>query len=210
MLEDVFRRIQRKLYRYFESREGLIREARDVLRFSRESIQLIHQKKYEEAWESLGRAKSLIKKLNEEKLKDPRLKYSGFWLDVSKEFAEAYLTFVIVSNVLERKQLEIPDPEALGILEEAWVLGLCETAGELKREIFMAIESNDFKKARKLLGIINEIYGLVSSLLLPNAIIPNLKARVDYLRSILISSEETLLRLEKEYEFSKKIYGIKR
>jgi len=204
MLEKTFKDVQRRLHNYFELRESLIKESRDIIRLSREAIQLIHQKEYDMAKKLLDNAQSAIRRLNEDKLKHPRLKYSGFWLDISKEFAEAYLTFVIISNILEEKNLKIPDPETLGILEEAWILGLCEVAGEIKREIFMLIEKNNFEKARKLLGIISEIYGLVSSLLLPNAIIPGLKAKVDYLRSILISSEEILIRLEKEYEFLKK------
>lgn len=205
MLEKVFKDVQSKLYDYFELRESLIKESRDIIRLSREAIQFIHHKEYDKAKKLLDKAQSIIRDLNEDELKNPRLKYSGFWLDTTKEFAEAYLTFVIISDILEGKSLKIPTPETLGILEEAWVLGLCEAAGEVKREIFMLIEKNDFKKARKLLGIISEIYGLVSSLLLPNAIIPGLKAKVDYLRSILVSSEELLVRLEKEYEFLENI-----
>ncbi len=205
MLEKIFDAVRNKLNSYFEQREDLIKESRYILRLSREAIQMTHKGNYIRAYELIIKAKNLVKKLGNEKIRDPRLRFSGFWLDITKEFAEAFFLYVFVSNIVRGENLSVPDPRELGILEEAWVLGLCEAAGELKREMLILAGKNDFRNAKRLLEVTREIYGLVSSLVLPNAVIPGLKSKIDYLRSILISSEELLLRLEKEYDLIQKL-----
>lgn len=203
MLEKVFNIVRDRLYRYFEAREELIKMSREIVRSSREAIQLIHKGLFNEARKLIISARNILRSIALERLSDPRLKYSGFWIDVTKEFVEAYLLFIFMDHITGNKEeIEIPFPEELDVSEESWVLGLSETAGELKREMLLLIERNDFDRAKKILEMIREIYGLVSSLLLPNAVIPGLKSKIDYLRAILISSEEMFLRLKKEYEFS--------
>ena len=205
MIKETFVRVKEVLDRYYETREEVIKLVRELLGYSREIVQYVHQKQFDRAIALLDKACRVVKQVNNIGRIEPRVRYSGLWLDTSKEYAEAVIFLNILKAILGNTEVQVPFPEDLGISEEAWILGLCEVAGELKREILLAARENNFALARRILLIIDEIYSCVSSLSYPSAIIPGIKSKVDYVRAILVSSEELIFRLEKEHELLEKM-----
>ncbi len=205
MIKETFVRVKEVLDRYYETREEVIKLVRELLGYSREIVQYVHQKQFDHAIALLDKACRVVKQVNNIGRIEPRVRYSGLWLDTSKEYAEAVIFLNILKAILGNTEVQVPFPEDLGISEEAWILGLCEVAGELKREILLAARENNFALARRILLIIDEIYSCVSSLSYPSAIIPGIKSKVDYVRAILVSSEELIFRLEKEHELLEKM-----
>ena len=205
MIKETFVRVKEVLDRYYETREEVIKLVRELLGYSREIVQYVHQKQFDRAIALVDKAYRVVKQVNNIGRIEPRVRYSGLWLDTSKEYAEAVIFLNILKAILGNTEVQVPFPEDLGISEEAWILGLCEVAGELKREILLAARENNFALARRILLIIDEIYSCVSSLSYPSAIIPGIKSKVDYVRAILVSSEELIFRLEKEHELLEKM-----
>lgn len=205
MIKETFVRVKEVLDRYYETREEVIKLVRELLGYSREIVQYVHQKQFDRAIALVDKACRVVKQVNNIGRIEPRVRYSGLWLDTSKEYAEAVIFLNILKAILGNTEVQVPFPEDLGISEEAWILGLCEVAGELKREILLAARENNFALARRILLIIDEIYSCVSSLSYPSAIIPGIKSKVDYVRAILVSSEELIFRLEKEHELLEKM-----
>jgi len=205
MIKETFVRVKEVLDRYYETREEVIKLVRELLGYSREIVQYVHQKQFDHAIALLDKACRVVKQVNNIGRIEPRVRYSGLWLDTSKEYAEAVIFLNILKAILGNTEVQVPFPEDLGISEEAWILGLCEVAGELKREILLAARENNFALARRILLIIDEIYSCASSLSYPSAIIPGIKSKIDYVRAILVSSEELIFRLEKEHELLEKM-----
>jgi len=198
MFRDVFLEVTKRLDEYYERREKAIKISRDLLRLAREIINNVHNKDFDRAHQLLLRANDIVEQINSIGKEDPRIIFSGFWTDVTKELAEA----AIFKHVMERKllgrQSKLPSPGDLKISDEAWILGLCEVAGEIKREILLAVRDNNFSLAKGLLSALGEIYSLVSNLAYPHSVLPGIKSRVDYVRNILVASEELVIRMEHE------------
>lgn len=207
-MKSIFSRIKKKLDKYYIMREEAIKLQRDLLRVSREAIQLIHNGKIRRAEEILTEGKELINRINFMGKEEPRIIYSGAWIDASKEYCEALLLLFVVREKGKLENISIPSPDDLGVLEEAWILGLAEVTGELKREILLALNAEKIDLAQAYLNVIKEIYGMISKLAYPGAIIPGIKSKVDYVRSIMLSSEEIIIRFRHEIELKKKIEMI--
>lgn len=210
MFEEIFEKIRARLDYLYEKREFALKLSRDMLKYLRESMRLAHNKQLKESIAQLNKAKFVMDKIKEVCKAEPRITYSGFWLDVSKEYAETAIFLWILKRCYLNKDESLPTPEKLEVSDEAWILGLCEVVGELKREILTLARRHEFEQAFIFLNIVDEIYMLVSQLSYPSSIIPNLKARIDYVRAILVSAEELLIKLHNEYELTIKLDALRR
>jgi len=208
LFREAFEEVKRKIERYNEKREIMIKKLRDVLRLSREAISKIHMGRRKEAESLLLESKNIIDEIHALAKEEPKLIFSGIFIDIAKEFVEAVLLLQIINRLANKTDIPIPSSNNLGVPDEAWILGLCEVTGELKREILIALGKQDISLSYKLLNVIREIYDLVASLSFPGSIIPHLKAKIDYVRSILISSEELIVRLKSEREILRELKNL--
>ena len=72
--------------------------------------------------------------------------------DALKELAEAETLFAVVA------QQPLPDPDEMGIEYAAYLNGLGEAAGELRRYALDAVRRDDLAEAERALEAMDDIY----------------------------------------------------
>jgi translin len=125
-----------------EAREKALRSCRQVIRYSAEAIRAVHRQEPGRAKQLLDSAHELVRELNHDLARHGKLLHSGFIHDAQKEFAEGCITLALIA----RKDL--PKPKALGVSNSAYLDGLGESVGELRRYILDSLRRDDFSRAK--------------------------------------------------------------
>ena len=115
--------ISKSLHASNESREFLIKNTRDVVILCSHSIIAAHKGDLILAKQKIKKAEVALKK-NQKKAKNNFKKYL---ITPEQEFVEAHSFLAIVENK------EIPSLKSLKVSDEAYILGLLDCIGELKR-----------------------------------------------------------------------------
>lgn len=167
-------------------REKAITLCREITRNSAFSIRALHKGELTEAEHLLGEAKSkhndLISLLNGH----PDLRYSGLVFDAEKELVEASVILSV------KKGEKLPSCQDLNVLYTAYLNGIGEAMGEVRRMLLDCIRQGEPKNCEKLLNLMEEVYYFLSSLLYPDAITGNLRRTVDMVRGVLERSRGDL------------------
>lgn len=189
--------VKDRLDSYLALREEGIKQSRTVIERSRKLIVEIHnradsiKKSKEKLLEAFHRVQKKMKE-------DPRLKYAGFWRHAMQELTEAITLYDLITSLLRQEKPQLPAPHEIGVTDKAFILGLADVPGELKREVLHYIKDEDFKNAEKLLGFIDTIYQKLMKFDYPHSVLPGFKKKRDVTRQISLSTHETLIKSEKE------------
>lgn len=177
-LEDIAERIRSSFEERTAARDRALAHARTLTRHCANAIRAIHRDEYGHAQEHLTEARQLVNDIHQN-LKDfPDLYYAGYTQDALKEFAEANLTFALVTNGT------LPDPEELGLEHATYLQGLAEAAGELRRRCLDMLLKGRSQEAERMLGAMDDIYDVLVTMDYPDAITGGLRRLTDILRSI--------------------------
>ena len=109
----------------------------------------------------------------------PDLYHAGYTQDALKEFAEANITYALVGNE------PLPEPEALGVEYAAYLNGLGEAAGELRRRCLDILRQGYSQDAERLLTCMDDIYDTLVTMDYPDAVTNGLRRQTDVARSLL-------------------------
>jgi translin len=161
------------------ARENALSQARRLTRHSAHAIRAIHRKESDTAQENLDVARQLTESLRNDLINDyPDLYFAGYSQDAIKEFAEASLTRALVLDE------PLPTPEELGVEYAAYLNGLAEAAGELRRHCLDILRQGYSAEAERLLDCMDEIYGLLVTMDYPDAITSGLRRQTDMVRGV--------------------------
>ena len=179
------------------ARENTLRLCRKVIRHSANAIRAIHRQEKTNAEQLLDSAHVFLKQLNHD-IPDEHsdLRYAGFVHDAQKEFAEASITLSIVNTT------PLPDPKTLGITYPAYLNGMGEAVGELRRYLLDGLRHNDLSRCEELLEAMDDIYSTLVTMDYPDVITHGLRRTTDAVRGILEKTrgELTLVLRQKELE----------
>ena len=162
-----------------EAREKALRSCRQVIRYSAGAIRAMHRQEHDKAKQLLDSAHELLRELNHDLAGHGRLLHSGFIHDAQKEFAEGYITLALITGE------DLPKPGALGISNAAYLDGLGESVGELRRYILDSLRRSDFSRCEELLTIMDEIYGILIAMDFPELLAHGLRRTTDAIRNII-------------------------
>ena len=97
---------------------------------------------------------------------------------------------------------KLPDPDKLGVEAVAYLNGLGEAAGELRRYILDSLRRGELAQGEELLGAMDDIYNTLVSMDFPDAITGGLRRTTDMVRGVLerTRSDLTLTIRQKELE----------
>jgi translin len=183
-----------------EAREKALHLCREIIRYSANVIRTVHRREYAESKKVLASASDLVKKLNEEIIENcPDLKSAGFVHDSQKEFVEACITFSIITSE------PLPDPKRLMVAYPAYLNGLGEATGELRRYVLDSLRRNDFSRCEELLSVMDDIYTVLVTIDFPDAITYGLRRTTDSVRGILEKTRGDLTIALRQKELEKKI-----
>jgi translin len=162
-----------------EAREKALRSCRQAIRYSADAIRAVHRQEEDKAGQLLASAHELLRELNHDLAEHGRLLYAGFVHDAQKEFAEGYITLALIAGE------DLPKPQALGVSNAAYLDGLGESVGELRRYILDSLRREDFSRCEELLSIMDEIYGMLMTMDFPELLAHGLRRTTDAMRGII-------------------------
>jgi len=162
-----------------EAREKALRSCRQVIRYSADAIRAVHRREQDKAKQLLDSAHELVQELNHDLAKHGKLLHSGFIHDAQKEFAEGNITLALIAGE------DLPKPRALGVSNAAYLDGLGESVGELRRYILDSLRRGDFSRCEELLTVMEEIYGILITMDFPELLAHGLRRTTDTIRSII-------------------------
>jgi translin len=160
-------------------RDRTLQRSRELIRYCANSIRATHRGEDDQARELLQTARQSAAEMIAEAQAYPDLYHAGYTQDALKELAEAHITRAII---LEEP---VPNPESLNVEYAAYLNGLAEAAGELRRFALDALRRGNVSQAERILGHMDDIYSLLVTIDFPDAITSGLRRTTDMVRGVL-------------------------
>jgi len=184
------------------AREKVLPLCREVIRYSSTTIRAVHRQEFDRAKELLGSAGSLLTEAKQATTGNSELSNTGFFRDAQKEFAEAGITLALVTGK------QVPTPDELGTDFAAYLNGMGEAVGELRRFILDSIRKNDLSCGEELLEAMDDIYNILVTMDFPDAITAGLRRTTDMVRGVLekTRSDLTLVMRQNKLEAKLRIF----
>ena len=161
------------------AREKGLPLSREIIRNSANAIRSIHRGEDDEARALIQQNTALLVQLETVLADHPRVYWAGFVQDAQKEFAEANLTYALIHRQ------DLPGPDELKVDIAAYLNGMGEAVGELRRYILDQIRTRGENWGEDMLTAMDDIYYLLVSLDYPAAISGGLRRTADVIRSII-------------------------
>ncbi|GCE26696.1 haloacid dehalogenase [Dictyobacter alpinus] len=161
------------------ARERALPKSRTAIRHCANSIRATHRHETEKAEALLSQAASLLAEM-EKDLQDHRdIYFAGFVQDAQKEYAEAR-TFAALTQ-----HYPLPTPKELSIGHAAYLNGIAEAIGELRRYVLDQLRRSNVESSEVFLNYMDDIYSVLISVDFPDAITSGLRRTTDSARGIL-------------------------
>ena len=178
------------------AREKALPLCREVIRHCSQAIRAVHRQEFDQAKELLESAHNLLNEAKQAVTAYTELSHAGFIRDAQKEFAEGSITLALVTG----KQL--PSPDELDIDSAAYLNGLGEAVGELRRYLLDNMRKGDLSRGEELLSAMDDIYTILVTMDFPDTITGGLRRTTDMVRGVLerTRSDLTLVLTQKDLE----------
>jgi translin len=175
--------IGEKLHAHLESknaaREKALPLCRRATRLSANAIRSIHRNERQEAEQLMDEARTRLAEASASMGSHPDIQYAGFFHDAAKEYAEARITHALVFR------LPFPSPEELEVEAAAYLNGMGEAVGEMRRHLLDRMRHGELARSEELLEQMDDIYYLLISMDYPDAMTGGLRRTADVVRSIV-------------------------
>jgi translin len=195
-LESIAGQVRQTLSDRDEAREKALPLCREVINHCSHAIRAVHRQEFDQGRELLKSARNLLDKVNQTVNAYGALGYTGFIRDAEKEYAEGCITLALVTR--ER----LPEPDEWGIDAAAYLNGLGEAAGELRRYLLDSIRGGELSRGEELLSAMDDIYSMLITMDFPDAITGGLRRTTDMVRGVLerTRSDLTVVIRQKDLE----------
>ena len=178
-IESVSEDARQALARKNQAREAALSRCRDSIRNSANGIRAVHRADFETADGLIGKAGTLLAEAKLALARDLDIFYAGFVHDAQKEYAEASITLAVVAR------REMPSPQDLDVEVAAYLNGMGEAVGELRRHLLDALRAGDVDHCEETLEVMEEMYGNLVTFDFPDAMTGGLRRTTDSVRGIL-------------------------
>jgi translin len=179
MIKNIIEHIREELEEKDKAREQGITLSREVVRNCRVAMQHVHKMELERAYSMIQTARENMEKMNLVLKDQPDLYYGGFVEHAQQEFTECSVIYALVSGK------GIPQPEELKVEPVAYLNGLGDVGGEIKRHILDLIRNGMLDDGERYLNIMEELYTGLMLFDYPDAMTHGLRAKTDRLRLLL-------------------------
>lgn len=161
------------------AREQALTLSRKVIQQSALTIRATHRADFDEAAHLLAAARDAARAMREGARVHPDLYYAGYVQDALKEFSEASIVNALVQD------RPVPDPDELGVEYAAYLNGMGEAAGELRRHALDLIRQGRAREAEAALQWMEDIFSVLVTVDYPDAITGGLRRTADMVRGVL-------------------------
>ena len=198
-LDSIAEEIRSSLSARDRAREKALPLCREVIRHCSHAIRAVHRQEFDQAKELLNSARDLLKEVEEPVAECNELGYTGFFRDAQKEFAEGSITLALVTGKPP------PDPAELGIDFAAYLNGIGEAVGELRRYLLDSMRSGDLSRGEEILSAMDDIYSVLVTMDFPDAITGGLRRTTDMVRGVLERTRSDLTLAMRQEDLEKRL-----
>ena len=161
------------------AREKGMSSSRDAIRSCGNAIRALHRYEVDRATELIDDAQARIDAARDALKDHLDIYYAGFLHDAEKELAEARITFALVTGS------EFPSPQGTNIPPAAFVKGMAESIGEMRRHLLDLMRRGELKRCEELLASMDDMYYVLTTMDYPDGITYGLRRLTDIARSII-------------------------
>jgi translin len=183
-----------------EAREAGLSRCRDAIRNSANAIRAVHRGEFETARTLAGRAGTLLAEAKSALREHPDIRYAGFVHDSEKEYAEARITLAFISG-----ESKLPTREELDVELAAYLNGLAEAVGELRRFLLDILRGGEVERCEDCLAVMDEVYGILVTFDYPDAMTGGLRRTTDNVRGILERTRGDLSLAVRQRDLEKRL-----
>jgi len=180
VLEEISARIRENFEAKDSIREEGLKTSREVVRECRTASFALHGQDFEKADKSIKTAGKELEKLEALFEGHADIYHAGFVEHAQQEYSE-----VSVLSSLLKEEEKIPSPEELRVEYAAYLNGLGDVVGELRRHVLDLIREESFEKAEVFLGTMENIHAVLMDFDYPDAITRGLRRKTDVSRSLI-------------------------
>jgi translin len=177
-LDTIAERIRANLSAKNAARDTAVERSRTLIRHCSLAIRAAHRDERAEARQQIAAAGQIVAAIRADLAPYPDLYYAGYTQDALKEFAEANIVYALLGDE------PLPEPEALGVEYAAYLNGLGEAAGELRRRCLDIMRQDHSDAAERLLEAMDDIYLILVTMDYPDAITGGLRRTTDLVRGV--------------------------
>lgn len=169
----------------FSAREVAIGNGRRVIRHAANAIRSLHRGETAQARALLAEAGDLLAESAAAVAGRPDINL-GILHDAAKEYAEASLFAAVTGGG------PLPSAEELGVSASAYLNGLGEAVGEMRRRMLDKLRADEIGEAERLLSAMDEIVDLLAGLDYPDGMTGGLRRTTDAARNLAERSRADL------------------
>ncbi|MBI2858939.1 MAG: haloacid dehalogenase [Chloroflexi bacterium] len=178
-LEEIAAEVRKRLSEKDAARETALRLCREVIRHSANSIRAVHRHEFAEAERLLQQNRLLLDQVSGTLREHQDLFHTGLVHDSQKEFAEANIVLCMVTGA------PVPTPEDLRVGVPAFLNGLGEAAGEMRRYLLDLLRRGSIEGCEDKLSMMDDIYAMLVTMDFPDALTAGLRRTTDMVRGVL-------------------------
>jgi translin len=195
-LDSIAEEVRKALSAKDAAREKALPLCRETIRHSSHAIRAVHRQEFDQAAELLKSARRVLTEAEQAVATHSELSNTGFIRDAQKELAEGNITLALVTGK------RLPSPAELGVDAAAYLNGLGEAVGELRRYLLDSMRQGDLSRGEELLSAMDDIYNVLVTIDFPDAITGGLRRTTDMVRGVLerTRSDLTLAMVQKDLE----------
>jgi translin len=160
-------------------REQALSVSREVIRFSANAIRAVHRGDFNDARELIKKGDARLRDADHIEASSPSIFNAGFMNDARKEFTEANVTLAVISGS------DIPSISDLKVDAAAYINGMAEVIGELRRYILDALRRDAVDGCPEFMDIMDEMYGVLVTIDFPEGVTSGLRRNTDAMRGVL-------------------------
>jgi translin len=161
------------------AREQALALSREVIRLSANAIRSVHRRDFAAAEVLLAKGRANLDQAREGLAEHQDIYHAGFVHDAQKEFAEAQTTLALIAG------RPLPSADEIGVMGGAYLNGLGETVGELRRHLLDSLRGGDIAHCEECLAAMTDIYDVLVTMDYPEAVTSGLRRTADAMRGIL-------------------------
>lgn len=177
------------------SREKLIKENREIISLCSKAIILLHSNNLKDATDMISKALDLIRDLRKFVISD----LDRYLWPAEQEYVEAY----ILREIVEKKP-SISSHIDLDVSLNAYLMGLLDCIGEIKRMIYDNLRRNDFETSLSLFVIMQSFYDSISPFSFYDNILSGVRKKLDVGKRIIEDVRITITEEQRRKDFLNK------
>jgi translin len=177
-LNNIIDKIDKHINEKDQIREKALRTSREIIINCRKAIQALHRSKKQDAQKLIKNATKEMNSLHTITKDFPEIYHTGYVTNAEQEYVEANCLLNIMNDE------DLPDPDTLNTSYGAYLLGLCDVVGELRRGALDSILEGNPDHANEYLEYMDSIYEAIMSFDYPSGLIP-IKKKQDMVRILI-------------------------